>query len=107
MVFKNKKNVVDTKEDELVVQCSCGTHAFHIKSFIDDPEYYFEIWTCNFYGKQKEPLFHRIGHRLKMVWYAIINKDFLLDDIILEDADIDKIIEALTEMKNNKQEVKK
>lgn len=106
MIFKNKQENMNSTEREVIVECDCGTHSFHIKSFDDDKEYYFEIWGSNFYTKQKENLFKRFIHRLQLIWYAIIGKEYLLEDIILTDDDIINLVKNLEELKDNKQEVK-
>lgn len=106
MIFKSKQETTNSTEREVIVECDCGTHSFHIKSFDDDEEYYFEIWASNFYTKQKENLCKRFVHRVKLIWYAIIGKEYLLEDIVLTDDDIINLVKNLEELKDNKQEVK-
>ena len=106
MLFKGKQNLHNTEENQIIIECSCGTHLIKITSFSDEPEIFFEIWSSNFYTKQKKPLHFRIWHRLKLIWYAIRGKEYRLEYFILDENDTKELIKALQEI-NNKQEVKK
>lgn len=106
MLFKGKQNLHNTEENQIIVECSCGTHLIKITSFSDEPETFFEIWASNFYTKQKKSLHFRIWHRLKLIWYAIRGKEYRLEDFVLDKNDINELISALQEVNCNKQEVK-
>ncbi len=106
MVFEGKENVYNTQRNEILVNCSCGTHMFKIASFADDEEIYFELWSENFYNKQKSPLYSRIWNRLKLIWFAISGKEYRLEDFILTKSDVDNLINALQNIQKEKQEVK-
>ena len=102
MVYKNNQNVGDVIQDEIIVQCACNTHSFHIVTFDDDPEYYFELWTQAFYEDKNMSLFNRIKKRLKIIWFAITGKEYQLTEFCLTDKDIDNLIQGLQEVKNDK-----
>ena len=103
MIFKGKHNVGATKMNEILIQCDCGTHLFKISTFDDnDDTYYFEVWGSNFYTKQKESLLKRFLHRLKLIWNAIRGKEYLLEDIVLNDKDYEELIDALSKVRQNK-----
>ena len=110
MVFKQEETINDIIKDvtkkEIIVQCACNTHMFRISSFSDDKIYYINIWSANFYNKQKQPLHLRIWHRLKLIWFAISGKEYRLEDFVLTKEDMDAFIIALQEIRNDKQEVK-
>jgi hypothetical protein len=94
-------------EREVIIECGCGTHSIKIHSFDDESMLYLEMWTSNFYSKQKASIFRRIYDRLKRTWQTIRGKDYLLEDIVINKEDLDKLISALQEIRDNKQEVKK
>ncbi|MGN1327079.1 MAG: hypothetical protein ACI4VQ_03270 [Clostridia bacterium] len=106
MLFKGKQNLHNTEENQIIVECNCGTHLIKITSFDDEPETFFEIWVSNFYTKQKESLYLRIWHRLKLIWYAIRGKEYRLEDFVLDKNDVEELIKALQEINCNNQEVK-
>lgn len=107
MYFTSEEKSYNTMKREVVVECNCGTHSIHIISYDDDPELYFEIWSSNFCTKQKPSLIKRIVNKIKMIWFAISNKEYRLEDIILNVSDIDNIIAALNSITKCKQEVNK
>ena len=103
MIFFNSSHKTLAKRDELIIECECGTHSVRIISFCDDPDsVYLELWASNFYTKQKENIFKRIGHRLKLIWFAIIGKEYRLEDVEITREETSKVIAYLQQMIDNK-----
>lgn len=107
MIFSKEREAFHTVERQVIVECVCGTHLFKVASFDDEPEVYFEIWSSNFCNKQKENIFKRLLHRIKLIWFAILGKEYLLEDIILSSEDINELIASLQKINNSTQEVEK
>lgn len=102
MVFKNGQKIANSIKEEIIVQCQCNTHSFHIVTFDDDPEYYFELWTQNFYGNRNRSLFSRMKSKLKFIWCIIRGKEYRLTEFCLTDKDINELIFNLQNIKNHK-----
>ena len=102
MIFKNSKNINKINNKEILVECECITHLLKISSFDDSDEIYMEIWASNFYSKQKDKIYKRIFNRLKLIWYAIIGKEYLLEDFIISSDDAKELIKALNEVIDSK-----
>ena len=107
MVFERNRKIYDTQQNEIIIECSCGTHMIKICSFADEETYWIDFWSSNFYTKQKTPLYRRVWNRLKLIWFAISGKEYRLEDFALTNEDIDNLISALQNIKKSKQEVRK
>lgn len=106
MIYTGRNKVGESDEDTIIVDCKCGTHLIKITSFNNEPEVYIGMWSSNFCTKQKAPLFSRIWDRLKLIWFVISGKEYLLEEIILDKNDVAHLEEALKQILENKQEVK-
>ena len=102
MFFKGKEIVGKSNKQEIIIECDCATHFLKIDSFDDDNDVYIEIWTSNFISKQKNRIYKRIFDRLKLIWYAIIGKEYLLEDFIISSDEAKQVSEALNEIIANK-----
>ncbi len=87
----------------VIVNCDCGCdEELHIKRFKVDadtsPDYYLTLCGSKFYSKQIG-IFRLIGHRLKNAWRILRGKEYLLCDINIKEEHIDKLIDALKEIR--------
>ena len=105
MVLSGEEKVQDAKVYKVFVECECGTHLIEFLGFEDDTEAYINFYTDNFYGKQKENIFKRIYTKLKRIWYIMRDRQYVFEEIVIAQKDIDEIIKGLQQIKI--QEVKK
>lgn len=92
-------NEVDNSEKKVYIECSCGTHGIRLSHFEDDDYLYLAIFSQNFYNKQKDPFFIRLGKKIKFIWSIIRGKEYLLEEFILKQEDVNQLLTSLNEVK--------
>ena len=108
MIYTGKSKVGDVNEDNIVVECSCGTHSFKITSYSNDEDVYISIWSNNVYSKQNPPFLVKLWKRLKSIWFAICGKEYLLEDFVLSKDDTERLdyaIKRILECRQKQEEV--
>ena len=92
----------DKRVKQIILGCECGCEqAINIIKYIEDNDYYITITMGTFYERQRG-IIKTIKQRIKASWYMLIGKEYRLCDINIKETEIDKIIESLKEIKNEK-----
>lgn len=102
-----------TKEiNKIETECSCGCSTLRIEkieNFTDQEvkdlninkddqyDYSFQFYVSNFYNKQ-DGIFSIIKRRLKLIWYTLRGKDYLLEDLIFKKDQIKELIKDLEDI---------
>lgn len=76
---------------ELWIQCECGAGGLHIENDEYDDDIYIALWHYGQYTMS-------IGHKLRWIWQIINGRPFR-DQIVIDQSRLQKIIDALQEMK--------
>jgi len=99
MIFNSSKNKdpEDTTKS-VIVECECSTHNMKITSYEEESQIYISMFTDNFYWKQ-DGIFKTLFGRIATAWKMLIGKQYLLEQVIVDKSDVDKIIKALKSMK--------
>ena len=74
----------DYIENQVFLECTCGCGVLRVTQYKDDNMVYIEYLTPNFYSMQLT-CFDKIKRALKMAWFIIRGKEFLLYDILIDD----------------------
>jgi hypothetical protein len=75
--------LLDLKKNSIILECDCVGEILVFRKIEDDEELYVEYYVSAFYREQKGIINH-VLERLKRIWYAIINKDYLMYEVILD-----------------------
>lgn len=73
------------------IECECGAHGLKIEKDEYDSDIYIALWQ---YGQQPIP----IEHKLRWIWSIIKGRPFR-DQIVIDRARLQNVIDALTEMR--------
>jgi len=65
----------------ITVKCECGCSLLKIEKF-DDDLFFLSHYYSSFYNKQA-PIFNRMTEKIKMVWFIITGRDYVLYEIAL------------------------
>lgn len=75
------------------VECECQEHILRI-SKMDFGEYAISVLTDNFSAKQDKKFFAKLKYKLKYIWYILIGREYVLDEIIITEKDYDEFMRA-------------
>lgn len=94
---------------KIQTECSCGCSTLKIEkieNFTDEEiidlnlpqekqyDYSFQFYVSKFYSRQ-EGFVSTIKRRLKLLWYIIRGKDYLLEDLIFNEKQVKELIKGL------------
>lgn len=114
--MQGKVESEDKRVKQIIIGCECGCEqAINIVRYTDisidydveeDKEtlkhsydYYITMSAGLFYEKQRG-IFSTISKRLKAAWYILRGKEYLMCDVNIKQAEINKLIKALEDIKN-------
>lgn len=107
-----KKN--EEKVNNIKTECSCGCCTLkieEIENYTDDEiqilqlpkskkyDYSLQILINTFYSKQRG-IIKIIKDRIKLIWYILLGKDYLLNDIILTKEQAEEFNKSLQRLLN-------
>ena len=90
----------ESKKRDTYIGCSCGTHGIKLTFFDDEDCLYLSIFSDNFYNKQKDTFYIRWKKKIKFIWSIIRGKEYLLEEFVLEQEDIELLLNSLNKVKN-------
>ena len=90
----------DKNNEMIIIKCDCGAEAIEISSSdINETEKEYYIYTImkTWYTKQYS-FTDRFKEKLKMIWYILIGKDYLLTEIILSEEEFKELKEIIIKL---------
>ncbi len=73
------------------VECECWTHALELCKFHNEPEVYLHRWLVS---SQRMSLLKRI----KAAWQILAGSTWQLDEVVLDEEDVRKLVVCLEEL---------
>lgn len=84
------------KDNKVIIPCDCGCSIFEIQRFDDDIALMF--YTNSFYAKQDAKFIKTLKRRLKIIWYTLIGKEYLFEDVSINIEDFKKYLKEMQKL---------
>lgn len=97
--------MVAQHKEEILVDCDCKREIVRIIKYKDEysEEYYIEVCEPHFYSKQDKGFWQKIKFKIKYIWYILIGREYVIEQIVLSKDHIEQLIEALKLLKDYKE----
>jgi hypothetical protein len=86
-------------QDSIIVECAARDHGLALHLDEEDGWLYLSVYISEFYNKQHS-CFERWWERVKLAATALLGRDYLLEEIVLEPEAIRELAEFLAESKS-------
>ena len=95
----------EDSQDSIFIECNCYTHGIKLTKgeIVDDVyEYYISFFVNNYMAKQDKTFWNKLKFKLKYIWYILIGKDYILDEISLDEYDFKKLRDGINTLADKK-----
>lgn len=84
-------------EKEVSIPCDCGCSILKITNY-DNEDISFAFYINSFYAKQDARFLETLKRRCKIIWYTIIGKEYLFEDVSIKYEDFKKYYKELKKL---------